>query len=234
MFFSAAEPTPFDLRFTLLGIPVRVHPFFWLFSAMMGWSEDPRITAVWVACVFVSILVHEFGHALVLRAQGMDPEVVLHAFGGYASHHDYRRTSTWQRLVMLFAGPGAGFLLYALVLLLLKIPGVNAWLHPRQFSTVGQAGLSLAAVFLLQINLWWGLINLLPVFPLDGGQMARELLRAWNPWRGVEVSLYISLGVGALVAAWFFTQSNKNLSYSGILFASMAFESFQALQSRRY
>jgi len=37
-----------------------------------------------------------------------------------------------------------------------------------------------------------------------------------------------------LVAAWFFTQSNKNLSYSGILFASMAFESFQALQSRRY
>ena len=235
MFFGTAEPTPFDLRFNLLGIPVRVHPFFWLFSAMMGWvPHDPGSTAVWVACVFLSILVHEFGHALVLRAQGMDPEVVLHAFGGYASHHNDRRTSTWQRLVMLFAGPGAGFLLYALVRLLWSVPGFREWLSPGQMETQGQMWLLQALGYLQFINLWWGLINLLPVYPLDGGQMARELLRAWNPWRGVEMSLYLSAAVGAAIAGWFFFGPQREHPYTGILFASMAFESFQALQSRRY
>ena len=33
------SPTPYDLKFTLFGIPVRVHPFFWLFSAIMGWGS---------------------------------------------------------------------------------------------------------------------------------------------------------------------------------------------------
>ena len=235
MFFSSAEPTPYDLRFSLFGIPVRVHPFFWLFSAMMGWvGGDPGYTMVWVACVFVSILVHEFGHALVLQAQGMSPEVVLHAFGGYASPQYHRRTSTWQRVGMLFAGPAAGFLLYALVRLLLSLPAFREWLSPIEFDTQGKFRLRQAMSHLLFINLWWGLMNLLPVYPLDGGQMTRELLRARSPWRGVEVSLMISLVVAGLVALWFLFCSPSPQPYAAILFASMAFESLQALQSRRY
>ena len=235
MFFSSAEPTPYDLRFSLLGIPVRVHPFFWLFSAMMGWAaRDPGATAVWVACVFVSILVHEFGHALVLQAQGMSPEVVLHAFGGYASPQYQRRTSTWQRVGMLFAGPAAGFLLYALVRLLLSLPAFREWISPIEFDTQGKFRLRQAMSQLLFINLWWGLMNLLPVYPLDGGQITRELLQTWFPWRGLEYSLQISLSVSGMLAAWFLFGSSSQQPYAGILFASMAFESFQALQSRRY
>jgi len=77
-------------------------------------------------------------------------------------------------------------------------------------------------------------MNLLPVYPLDGGQMTRELLRARSPWHGVEVSLMISLVVAGLVASWFLFFSPNHQPYAGILFASMAFESLQALQSRRY
>ena len=235
MFFGSAEPTPYDLRFSLLGIPVRVHPFFWLFSAMMGWAaRDLGGTAVWVVCVFVSILVHEFGHALVLRAQGMSPEVVLHAFGGYAAHYDHRRTTTWQRVTMLFAGPAAGFLLYALVRLLWSLPAFQAWMNPEAIDTQGKYRLLQALGHLQFINLWWGLINLLPVFPLDGGQMTRELLRAWSPWRGLELSLQISVVVAGGMAWWFLFGSPNRQPYAGILFASMAFESFQALQSRSY
>jgi Zn-dependent protease len=87
---------------------------------------------------------------------------------------------------------------------------------------------------LLFINLWWGLMNLLPVYPLDGGQITRELLQTWFPWRGLEYSLRISLSVSGMLAAWFLFGSSSQQPYAGILFASMAFESFQALQSRRY
>jgi Zn-dependent protease len=125
-------------------------------------------------------------------------------------------------------------LLYALVRLLLSVPGFQEWISPFEFDTQGKYRLRQALSNLLFINLWWGLMNLLPVYPLDGGQMTRELLRARSPWRGVEVSLMISLVVAGLVASWFLFFSPSPQPYAAILFASMAFESLQALQSRRY
>ena len=64
-----ATETPYDLRFRLLGIPVRIHPMFWLIMALLGW-ENRNLGAVllWVACALVSILVHEFGHGLMSKA----------------------------------------------------------------------------------------------------------------------------------------------------------------------
>ncbi len=60
--------TQFDLKFRLLGVPVRVHPFFWVVSAVMGWrTNNLPAVLLWVGCVFVSILVHEFGHALTFQ-----------------------------------------------------------------------------------------------------------------------------------------------------------------------
>ena len=69
---GAAE-TPYDLRFSLLGIPVRIHPLFWAVTAVLGFRMNERnlpMVVVWVACVFVSILVHEYGHALMARNFG--------------------------------------------------------------------------------------------------------------------------------------------------------------------
>ena len=71
--------TPYDLRFRMLGIPVRVHPLFWLVSAMMGFNgDDPVGTLIWVACVFASILAHEYGHGLMGRAFGAHPQIALY------------------------------------------------------------------------------------------------------------------------------------------------------------
>jgi stage IV sporulation protein FB len=68
MLIGEPPPTQADLHFRLFGIPVRVHPFFWvatLFLGMAGKTADPVNTLIWVAVVFVSILVHEFGHATI-------------------------------------------------------------------------------------------------------------------------------------------------------------------------
>ena len=76
--------TQYDLRFSVLGIPVRVHPTFWFIGLLLG-SATPQLSlvAIWIGCLFLSILVHELGHALAARSFGWPPDIVLHGFGGY-------------------------------------------------------------------------------------------------------------------------------------------------------
>ena len=222
-----ATPTPFDLRFSLFGIPVRVHPFFWLFSAAMGWDgEEPMYTLLWVACVFLSILVHEFGHALTARHFGWPPEVVLYSFGGYAQFYPGRGHTMQRAVLVLLAGPGAGFLLFGAV-------WCTQWLliNSHSLPTDPQARLKVAFVLfqMKYINLWWGLVNLLPVYPLDGGQIARHVLEHYRR-DGFEVSLKLSLLVGGAVAAWFLMHEQ---TWPGILFGALADESLQHLQGSR-
>lgn len=216
-------PTPFDLNFSLFGIPVRVHPLFWVVSAMMGWSHDIRSVLVWVVCVFVSILIHEMGHALTANYYGWRPEVVLYSFGGYAQYIMGRGHSTGRSILVTFAGPGAGFILYAFIL------GAQKALENRgvEFSPY----LREALFDLKFINLWWGLMNLLPVYPLDGGQISRAALEHWR-WRdGFDLSLKLSLVVAVGVAYWMFTQDRM---YAALLFGMLAFENLQNLQGGRY
>jgi Zn-dependent protease len=131
-------------------------------------------------------------------------------------------------VLTLFAGPGAGFALYGAVVAAELIFVRQGWLHnnPRRFDY-------LATMFrqLKFINLWWGLVNLLPVYPLDGGQISRELLMHFRGRSGLDISLKLSILVGGAAAAWFFMH---DLQYAGILFALLAFESFQHLGGMRY
>ena len=113
--FGQISPTKYDLRFSLFGIPIRVHPIFWLTSALIAWDRDGgdlRKTLIRVLCIFVAILVHELGHALVTRRFGWNSEIVLYFFGGYATS---KRHSTWKDIAVSAAGPGAGFLLYFII-----------------------------------------------------------------------------------------------------------------------
>ena len=113
--------TPYDLRFRLLGIPVRIHPLFWLVTVMLGWREYELLAVtVWVACVFVSILVHEFGHGLAAKAFDASPSIVLWGLGGLC-YSQGDRQSPGQRLAVILCGPGAGFLLLAVVILITSL-----------------------------------------------------------------------------------------------------------------
>jgi Zn-dependent protease len=234
-----ASPTPYDLRFSLLGIPVRVHPLFWLFSAVMGWDpDDLNYMLLWIVCVFVSILVHEFGHALTARYFGWPPKVVLYSFGGFASFTPTWGYTTTRSILVLLAGPGAGFVLFGVVWCVKQLLIQQRVLpeHPEMllWDSASPTGLRYTAFVLRQmafINLWWGLVNLLPVFPLDGGQVARELLTHLRPRDGLDISLKLSLLVGAGVSAYCFMHKD---TWPGVLFGVLAFESFQHLQEMRY
>lgn len=223
-----AAPTPFDLRFPVFGIPVRVHPLFWALAAIITWHpDDLNTTLLGVACVFVSILIHELGHALFALHYGWPPEIVLYVFGGYATYSPGWGHTTGRKVTISFAGPGAGFILYGVIWLI-------EWLviHFRLVPFDAESRyLWQFFGFMKYINLWWGLMNLLPVYPLDGGQISRELFTHWRPRDGLEMSLKLSLLVGGAVAGYYFIHHQPR---TGILFAMLAVESLQHLQSMRY
>src|SRR6202011_2917389 len=103
--------TQADLHFALFGIPVRVHPMFWLMAVLLGANMTagrPDLMFFWVLAVFLSILVHELGHALVIRSFGSQPWITLYGMGGLASHAA-TRTDPGTHILISLAGPGAGF-----------------------------------------------------------------------------------------------------------------------------
>ena len=82
------------------------------------------------------------------------------------------------------------------------------------------------------INLWWGLVNLLPVMPLDGGQITREVIhmtRVRQPW---ELTLKTSMLVSGAVAAYFLIDQRFGY-YPAILFGILCFYNFQMFQQHR-
>ncbi|HYH69138.1 MAG TPA: site-2 protease family protein, partial [Urbifossiella sp.] len=150
MLFAEPERTAYDLNFRLFRFPVRVHPWFWLVTLIFGSNrfhpDHPGFILAWIAVVFVSILVHELGHALAFRAFGVGSHVVLHSFGGLAVPWDNLR-GRGQRIVVALAGPAAGFLLAAAVWASNASAG---WVRP-------EAGLLAIVTYhdLLYVNIAW-------------------------------------------------------------------------------
>jgi stage IV sporulation protein FB len=236
------QRTSGDLNFILFGVPVRIHPMFWLMALLLGYNlSDAASVAIWVAAVLLSILVHEFGHAAAMRAFGYYPWIVLYGFGGLACRDSgtRRQTNRWQWLeetLISVAGPAAGFLLAAVLLLALFSAGKGRFLDyygpleliPYVHLRAARFGQFLN--FLFQVGVLWGLLNLLPIYPLDGGQIARQLLLKFSPRDGIAESLFLSIVVGAIVAIWFLRQQEW---FAAVLFGSLAISSFHALRSYR-
>jgi len=245
MLLGEPPPTQADLHFRLFGIPVRVHPFFWVATALLGMGggeADPANTLIWIAVVFVSILVHELGHAFMQRFFGGRPWITLYSFGGLASCGDCDRSPRSQIIISL-AGPVAGFLFAGLVIAVLAasghLRGFELSLFPVRwlpfdlgyFAEFNKLSARDETIFdLLQVNILWGLINLLPVYPLDGGQIARELFTLRNARSGVVQSLQLSVGTAILLAVY---AAFKNDIYLCIMFGLLAYGNFQTLQRYR-
>ncbi len=235
--------TQFDLNFTLAGIPVRIHPFFWVIGLLMGPREGgPPAILLWMTAFFVGILCHELGHALVMRSQGFFPWITLYGLGGLASCDQPRGFSrgnadAWRQIFISAAGPLAGFLLAALTLLaarLLKCE-VRYWVGAPfglLVYVVDGLGVNHPQVLgfannILFVTIVYGILNLLPIYPLDGGQIARELMVMILGRDGVRHSLILSLFVSttlAVACALFW----KEL-FLALLFGYFAYTSYATL-----
>jgi Zn-dependent protease len=229
--------TQLDVQWRMFGVSVRVTLWFWLVTVILGWSWTEqehgfRYLLLWVACVFVSILVHELGHVFMGRLFGSDGHIVLWGLGGLAvgSSAVPRR---WQRILVYLAGPAAQFVIYGLIEAYLTYTP-RASLRELPFYVL------VALVQLRMINLYWPLLNLLPIWPLDGGQTSREIFDWLMPRGGIRASLILSIAVAGLIAInSFFSTDDHSLipylytggRYTALLFLLLALNNFQDLQT---
>lgn len=204
-------------RFNLLGFRITVEPFFWLTCLLLGSGvagggrQGIALIVIWTLVVFVSILVHELGHALAARRYGVHPEIVLQGLGGLTQMHG-AYLNRRQSLVVSAAGPFASLTLGFLVWLLARV---------MPFSGLAAA----AVIFLLWVNFFWTAVNLLPVLPLDGGQIVRDLL---GP-RRAQVSLWLGVICGGAVGLLAFA---NRYYFLGVMMLLLAFGNFQGSRLR--
>ena len=229
-----------DLNFSIAGIPVRIHPFFWIVAVCLGLGTDavnPVHMLLWIVAVTFSILVHEMGHAVAIRRFGWHPRITLYGLGGVASYQPTHHTPSRQIAISL-AGPAAGLALAGVIVLMLwasgHLAGFRASLVPVRmilFSDNPQKPLpiDILAGDLLVINFLWSLLNLLPIYPLDGGQVARELFVERNTYGGIRSSLMLSMITAGGVAVYALLASGS--LFTPLLFGYLAYQNYVALQA---
>lgn len=253
MFLSEPGQTPYDLKFNFLGFPCRVHPAFFILPVLFSKSFTPGYdinvgvgVLIVAAIFFISVLVHELGHTLAFRYFGIESHIVLYWMGGLAipgggmrSWQGARKRSLQpnEQIIVSLAGPVAGLLLAAFfVLVVFSITGSVgiAWYGPFPLPSYNTEGTILGDSEALSMFLWVGIVinivlnlfNLLPVFPLDGGQIARQLFVKADPWGGARKSIILSMCVAVFIALYALQSKDTFLA---IFFGYMAYSNYQSM-----
>jgi len=178
--------------FRLLGFDVKVQSGFVMFMALIVFLYRSPF-GFWLAgAIAVLTLIHELGHAVAARRTGADAEISLGFLAGYASYRPSRELSRAEQAWISFAGP---FVHIGTSVAVLIAMGVNP-LEPSSASSSPAA----AAI-------WWagpaiGALNLIPVLPLDGGNIVTYGLDRFVPGRARHYMLYFSIAAtlaGAVV-----------------------------------
>jgi len=179
-------------------------------------GNDPKALALAGVIIFVAVLVHELGHAVVGRAFGLVPQIELHGMGGTTTWSSPGQLSNGRAIAISLAGPFAGFLFYGLVLLASRFTFDPS--HPVA---------NLAMRWLKLVTIGWGIANLVPMLPLDGGNVMRSILHVFTRGRGEKPARVISIGVAGLLLM--FAAATKSW-WIGFLAAMFTYTNMQAFR----
>jgi Zn-dependent protease len=208
--------------FRLLGFDVHVQSGFIIFMVLIV-ALNPGEFGLWLAgALAVLTLVHELGHAFAARRTGAHAEISLGFLAGYASYRPSRELSRLEQAWISFAGP---FLHISVSVAILVAMGVN----PLERGSVTESAASQA--------IWWagpaiGLLNLIPVLPLDGGNIVAVGLDRLIPGRARRAMLYFSI-VATVGGAAYMVMSGRRgfIFFIGFLLLTQ-FQMLQVLKSR--
>lgn len=214
--------------FRLGSIPVRIRLWFFLVTLMLGGANrDMKLAVVWVGVVFVSVLVHELGHALMGRAFGLLPQIELHGMGGTTSWlepiepgKDRIKIGPARSIAISLAGPFAGFAFGAIFLVVKRF-----WIPT---DAVTQHALS-SLVF---VNLFWGVVNLVPMLPLDGGNVMRAGLDGLTKGRGEKAARIVSIVFALMLLAFAAFSKSLWLGFLGAIFVYNNVQAYRAVDQR--
>lgn len=189
--------------FQVMGIDVFLHWTWFVVAAIeIGYMRNRYSSITWsileYLSLFVIVLLHEFGHALACRqVGGTADQIMLWPLGGVAYVNPPLRPGA--TLWSIAAGPLVNVLLLPFLTLAFIGARVAGWAHTHH-----DAYLWLAAILFIDVALL--VFNLLPVYPLDGGQILRSLLWFFlGRGRSLAVATIIGFAGAAglvLVALW--------------------------------
>lgn len=211
------------------GIPVRVSIWALL---LVGWlafrySTDPLAGVFAALGILLSVLIHEYGHALVAARYKLGPSISLHAFGGYTVHQP--ASTDGQDAFILASGAGLQLLVSFLYIPLWMALGAVA---PALANHPWMTAFSWTFLF---VGIFWALVNLLPLWPLDGGKLYRlGLLRILNvkPAQADKITHYTAIvGLALLILGFWFIFNGMGIFIVMFLFGFMIFQNVQALRS---
>lgn len=183
----------------LFGFPIRVSPWFFMILLFLGaprsgeWTPEVLVgLAIWLGVGAVGVIWHELGHAFAMRHYGYSPSIALHGMGGHTSWGRGPTPSATQRLWVSLAGPFAGFAVGAIVFAVGQLADVaHAHWAARELYTV-----------LLYVNVGWGIINLLPMLPWDGGHAVEALADRLTGGKGRKPAAVVTFLVAVPLLAW--------------------------------
>jgi Zn-dependent protease len=191
------------------------------FFVILGYDPSRGIeyALIWIPILFVSVLFHETAHAAAIALFGFGAsQIVLGGMGGHTANEQMRRARPWQDVVISVAGPASNFVLWIVCTYL--------YLNTR----IGQTDKMLAVLLptLAYMSWWWGLINLIPVPPLDGGHATRSFFRMFlTDRKSFIISTWIALIVGGAVVIYGFSKQQFFLAF---FLAMMILRVWQAWQ----
>lgn len=183
---------------------------YMLTGGEFGWLG----VALFVVAGFLSLLAHEMGHAVIGRLLGGgNPVVDLAWLGGICMNKDARLTR-FTRLLMTAAGPICSLLLALPVFLLLvhtsgstaggvdmlqellfgKIPAALVETYPPMLVLFG--------AYVLQVCVWWSVLSLLPIYPLDGGLIMTCLMHSPRKMHIFSMAIAVLLSSLALITGF--------------------------------
>ena len=202
-------------------IPIHIYPIFWLLVGLIGWLNTQSImgTLIWGGVIVISVLIHEFGHALTAVAFGQKAEISLVGMGGLTTRRG-EKLSKWKDFIIVLNGPLAGLCLAFLSYLLIGY--LNEKMHPL---------LRYALMISLEVNIFWTILNLLPILPLDGGHLFRIVLEGLFGLNGAKWAFLISVILSGLLALYLLAAQQQIVLAA--LFLMLGFESYRSWTEMR-
>lgn len=228
------------IRFKLFGVQVSIHPSLWLTLALVGVSLSSfgaisvLSIALFVVAGFLCLFLHEMGHATAgLLLGGGKPKIYLAWLGGDCCNDEAVLTRT-QGVLMTAAGPLASLFpgLGVFAALAYATGSAEQGLEVAGFLSIGRIPEQLLAAYppmavlfatyLMQLSVWWTALNLLPIFPLDGGQMMHGLMDS------PRLMHSISLAAASVMTAFFFI---LGIWFMVVIMAMLAFFNYRCMQN---
>lgn len=175
---------------------------------------------LWVPIAFLFVLIHELAHAGAIAMFGFgSSQIILGGMGGLTINA--RRAKPWQDMIISLAGPASSFVLAYLSVLVF-----------RNFE-IARTDPMLAAFIplFMRANIWWGVFNLIPVPPLDGGHATRSFFSIFLRDRtAFMISTWIALIAGGGIAIYAFIAGQFFVAFYIAWFVFMAWQRWQDFQ----